>query len=195
MPKARRIEVRIRGVSDMLQNRRPPKSEEEKESNRRSGEIDHSKDWEKATYRNKDGCYIPSKHIEASLTESGKDFKIKGIRGGRKGYQDRMKAAVIVEPDEIPFSPPKKKPDRIHEDWGKIPPRTGSMVWICRPCYNKGWEAEFDLLVLDDQIPLTTLKDILINSGQFIAIGDWIPKFGRFEVIEFNENKGRPRKR
>lgn len=183
----REIKVRIRGTSDYLQNRRPPESEEE-ESNRRSGEIDHSKDWEKAVYRDdKLGCYIPSKHLEASLVKSGTDFKIKGR--SRKTYKDRMKAAVIVDPDMIPFSPPKKDPDRIHEDWGKIPPRTGSMVWICRPCFNKGWEAEFTFLILDDQIPLNTLKEILVNSGQFYGIGDWIPKYGRFEVVEFEENK------
>lgn len=189
MPKSRRVKVRIRGTADYLQNRRPPESEEENDS-RRSGEIDHSKDWEKALYKDDGvGCYIPAKHLQASLVKSGVDFKIKGR--SRKTYKDRMNAAVVVEPDKITFSPKKEKPDYIHEDWGKIPPRTGSMVWICRPAFKKGWEAEFTLLVLDEQIPLNILKDILANAGQFYAIGDWIPRFGRFEVMKFKENKAR----
>lgn len=189
MPKM--VEVRIRGTVDYLQHRRPPKSEEEKEEgSRTSGEIDYSKDAEKATYRDDGiGCYIPAKQIQACLIKSGVDFKIKGK--SRKTYKDRMNAAIVVEPDKIPFSPKKDKPDYNHEDWGKIPPRTGSMVWISRPAYKMGWEADFRMLVLDDQIPLKMLREILANAGQFYGIGDWHPRYGRFEVLQFKENKAR----
>lgn len=180
---AKEIKVRVRGTSDYLQHGRPPKLEEEEE-NRRSGEVDYSKEAEKSLYFDKEiGCYIPAKQLQASLKKSGVDFKIKGK--SRKTYKDRMDAAVIILPEKIPFIPKKKEPDYIHEDWGKIPPRTGSMVWICRPAFREGWEAEFNLLILDDQIPESIVKEILANAGQFYCIGDWRPRFGRFEVIRF----------
>jgi len=185
MPKI--VNVKIRGTSDLLQHRRPPESEEE-ENNRKSGEIDYSKDVEKAVYRDSEiGCYIPAEHIEASLKLSGSDFPVKG--GGMKNYKKLMNARIIVEPDKIPFIPAKTKVDYVDERWGKIPPRTGAMVWLRRPAFKKGWEAEFNVLVLDDQIPLETLKNILVNAGRFYSIGDHKPRFGRFEVVEFKENK------
>lgn len=186
---AKEVKVRIRGTADYLQHRRPPKSEEDKEeSNRTSGEIDYSKDAEKATYQDrKIGCYIPAEQIQACLIKSGVDFKIQGK--SRKTYKDRMNAAIVVTPDKIPFSPSKKKPDYIHETWGKIPPRTGSMVWLTRPAYKAGWEIEFKLLVLDEQIPLKKLKEILANAGQFYGIGDWHPRYGRYEIVSFNGKK------
>lgn len=185
---AKEVEVKIRGIADYLQHRRPPKPEEDKEEgNRTSGEVDYSKEAEKATYQeSKIGCYIPAKQIQACLIKSGVDFKIKGK--SRKTYKDRMNAAIVVTPDKIPFSPSKEKPDYIHEDWGRIPPKTGNMVWLTRPAYKAGWKVNFKLLILDDQIPLKTLEEILVNAGQFYGIGDWRPRFGRFEVIEFAEN-------
>jgi len=183
---AKEIKVRIRGTSDYIQHGRPPESEGE-ENNRISGEKDYSKDWQKAVYRDeKIGCYIPAKHFQATLKKSGVDFKIKGK--GRKTYKDRMDAAVVVTPEKIPFTPKKKEPDYVHEDWGKIPPRTGSMVWITRPAFKEGWEAEFSLLILDDQISKNIIKEILANAGQFYGIGDWRPHFGRFEVVKLGKD-------
>lgn len=185
---SKEIAVRVRGTCDYLQNRRPPKSEEDKETRRRSGEIDRSKDAEKATYRDNNlGCYIPNRHFEASMVKSAVDYKIEGKRG--KTYKDRINAAVRVEPEKIPFSPSKKEPDRIDGRWGRIPPKTGPMVWIQRPCFHMGWEVQFKLIVLDDQIPLNMLREILKNSGEFYGIGDWLPRLGKFKIVLFEEKR------
>jgi len=79
----------------------------------------------------------------------------------------------------------KKRPDYIHEEWVKV---QRSQILRNRPAFKDGWEAEFTLLVLDEQMPVDILKDILENAGRFRGIGDWRPHFGRFEVVEFKEN-------
>lgn len=68
------VKVKIKGISDYLQHKRPF----EEETSKRSGEIDHSKEAMKAIYKdNEVGCYIPSKQIRASLVKASTNFKIK----------------------------------------------------------------------------------------------------------------------
>lgn len=177
---AKEIQVKIRGTCDYLQHKRP--LDEEKVS-KKSGEVDHSQDWKSAVYQdNKIGCYIPSKQLRASLVKSAVDFPIGG-KGGRKTYKDMVNATIEVIPDKIPLG--KKKPDYIHEEWVKI---QRNQILRNRPAFKEGWEAEFTLLVLDEQMPVDKLKEILENAGRFRGIGDWRPHFGRFEIVEFKEN-------
>jgi len=177
---AKEVKVKIRGTCDYLQHKRP--LDEEKVS-KKSGEIDHSQDWKTAIYQDKKiGCYIPSKQLRASLVKSATDFPIPG-KGGKKTYKDLVNATIEVIPDKIGLG--KKRPDYIHEEWVKV---QRSQILRNRPAFKDGWEAEFTLLVLDEQMPVDILKDILENAGRFRGIGDWRPHFGRFEVVEFKEN-------
>jgi len=171
------VKVKIKGISDYLQHKRPF----EEETSKRSGEIDHSKEAMKATYiDNEVGCYIPSKQIRASLVKASTNFKIKGRMG--KTYKDMVNATIEIEPDKIPLG--KTEPDYIHQEFVKI---QRSQILRDRPAFKKGWEAELKLLVLDDQMPMEILKEIVDYAGKFVGIGDWRPHFGRFEATKFKK--------
>lgn len=173
---SKEIKVRIRGISDYLQHKRPI---EDKEISQRSGEVDYSKDAEKSLYRDDEiGCYIPSKQIRACLVKGSVNFKVKGK--GHKTFKDLVNATVEIDPDKIPLG--RRKADYIHQEFVRI---QRNQILRSRPAFKKGWEAQFSLLVLDDQMPVTQLENILGYSGKFVGIGDWRPHFGRFEVVEF----------
>jgi len=175
---AKEIRVRIKGTCDYLQHKRPL---EEEDTSKRSGEVDHSKDWETAVYSDSEtGCYIPSKQIRASLVKGAVNFQIKGK--GKKTFKDLVNATVEIDPDKVPLG--KKEPDYVHKEFVKV---QRSQILRSRPAFKKGWEAEFTLLVLDEQMQPDMLKEILDYSGGFVGIGDWRPHFGRFEVVEFKE--------
>lgn len=170
------IKVKIKGISDYLQHKRPF---EEDNSRQKSGEIDYSKEALNSLYFDDEiGCYIPSKQLRASLVKSAVNFKVKGRMG--KTYKDMINATIEVEPDKVPLG--KKTFDYAHQEFVKI---QRNQILRNRPAFKKGWEVEFNLLVLDDQMPKDVLKEILVFAGRFVGIGDWRPHFGRFEVIKF----------
>lgn len=173
------VKVRIRGTSDYLQHRRNP--EDESDSVKKKNVVDYSKDADKALYLDeKIGVYIPSKHIRGALVESGKNFIVKGL----VNYKKIVDSTTEIDPDKIPIG--KKTYDYKHQEFGRIPPKTGSSVMVSRPAFRKGWEAEFTILVIDeDRLPIKVLKEVLEFAGKFVGIGDWRPHFGRFEVVEF----------
>jgi hypothetical protein len=172
------VKVKIRGISDYLQHKRPF---EEDTSRQKSGEVDYSKEAEKSMYfDNEIGCYIPSKQLRAGLVKGAVNFKVKGRMG--KTYKDMVNATIEIEPDKIPLG--KKTFDYNHQEFVKI---QRSQILRSRPAFKKGWEAEFSLLVMDDQMQKDILKEIVVYAGKFVGIGDWRPHFGRFELIEFKE--------
>lgn len=178
---AKEVRVKIRGTCDYLQHKRPL---EEEDKSKRSGEVDHSKEWETAVYSDPEiGCYIPSKQLRSALVKGATNFKIKGRMG--KTFKDMVNAVLEIGSDKIPLG--TTKPDYIHEEWVRI---QRNQILRRRPAFKKGWEAEFTLLILDEQMPTDRMKEILEYAGRFVGIGDWRPHFGRFEVIEFEENHG-----
>ena len=171
------VKVKIKGISDYLQHKRPFE-EDDKALQKRTGEVDYSKEVEKTVYREDDiGCFIPAKHLRACMVQAGSAFKLKG----NQTYRRMLNAVVEVDPDRVPLK--KKNFDYVHKEFVKL---QGNQVLRYRPAYTKGWEAEFKLLILDEeQIPVDVAKQILEYAGKFVGIGDWRPHFGRFEVIKF----------
>jgi len=170
------IQVKIRGIADYLQHKRPF---EEDNSRQSSGEKDYSKEAENSMYFDDEtGCYIPSKQLRASLVKAGVSFKIKGRMG--KTYKDMVNATVEIEPDKIPLG--KKTFDYNHQEFVKI---QRNQILRSRPAFKKGWEVDLTLIVMDDQMQKKILKEIIEYAGKFVGIGDWRPHFGRFEVVKF----------
>ena len=170
------VKIKIKGIADYLQHKRPF---EEDNSRQKSGEVDYSKEAEKSLYFDDEiGCYIPSKQLRAGLVKAAVNFKVKGRMG--KTYKDMVNATIEIEPDKIPLG--KKTFDYNHQEFVKI---QRNQILRSRPAFKKGWEAEFSLLVLDDQMQKEILKEIVEYAGKFVGIGDWRPHFGRFEIVKF----------
>ena len=51
------------------------------------------------------------------------------------------------------------------------------------------WELTFTIMNTDDRIREEILMEILSDAGRYFGIGDYHPRFGRFEVIKFERIK------
>lgn len=181
------INVKIQGLSPLLQHRYVFKDELDSGAQKKSGGKDYSDEWKKALYFDeKIGIYQPATHIEGALIKAAVNFQITGK--GKKTYKDLFKSAVFVTPDYVPHGL-KGTPDKLAEE-GKltIDKRlvriNNSGVERRRPML-KSWSLEFVIEVHDDQISHDVVKQILEHAGRYVGIGDYRPKFGRFTITKF----------
>jgi hypothetical protein len=135
--------------------------------------------FQASLYKDRGKLYQPAEHLERCMEVAGKEFKFKG----RVSYMQILKGGIIVEPNRIPI-PKKDKPEHFRR-WVVI---KGNRVSKTRAIFNK-WTLDFNIRVFNDAINFETLKEILIYGGAYIGIGDWRPKYGRFEVIKFKKGK------
>jgi len=88
----------------------------------------------------------------------------------------------LLRPEELDTDPDKK----LYLDLRPVVISRARVVRI-RPTFKAGWELEFVIEVIDDQIPIEMVQDILTLAGKTVGIGDFRPKFGRFRVVTFEE--------
>lgn len=99
---------------------------------------------------------------------------------GRKTYKDFAKACLIILEREIPFN---NGSDWKVDETPVVVNKSRVLRW--RPRWDE-WEFTFTIRNLQpDMMDDETLKQIIEHAGLFVGIGDFRPKFGRFEVIEF----------
>jgi len=118
--------------------------------------------------------YTPNDHIERSLQKAGTQFKFKG----RKTYLDFIKSGVFITPDAI-----------VHKNQEWVPDKRavvikGARIMRVRPRMDN-WELDFTMEIINAELDFKVLNDILVYAGQYIGIGDYRPKFGRFLVSKF----------
>lgn len=163
-----------------------------------TGAADYSLEWLSHMYVTRcDGQdYIcqPASHIEGSMLKAAVNFKIAGKRG--KTYKDAIQAYCYVAPDNI-----------LHiRNGGYVPapdetlmgnPANGLSVSVMRVKVQRaavararlmidaGWQLAFTIDVIDDQLRPDAVKTILEEAGRAVGIGDYRPRYGRFNVISF----------
>ena len=170
-----RIDVHVRGIRPLLQN----KFSEESENNlpsKKGKKYDDKVEAEKRLEKNEDQVICqPASHFEASMIKSAAEFKFQG----NKTYKSLFIAGVFVSPNMIPHKNKKYKIDKRAVTVNR------SKIWRCRPRFEK-WELSFQLVILDDRIQVPIAEEILKNAGKFHGIGDYRPRFGLFEVVKFD---------
>lgn len=176
------IKVTIQGVTPLLMHRFPMAGADDK-SKKRTGVPDWKLEAELSLYKDESGqIYQPSEHIEATIKEAGKQFKISGKRGAT--YSKLIGSTVSV----MPYAIPHKYVDyRI--DARPVVIQKARIVRY-RPIFDK-WELSFTIQLQDDQLPVEVAKQVLDYAGSFVGIGDFRPqkggKFGKFIVTEYKE--------
>lgn len=144
-------------------------------------------EWREAMYwRDGVGFYIPSENIEKCIRE--------GASKCRLGKQ--AEAAVSVSEIEIPVKTAKSYPrdlDKLYEDPEyqfrkavRVPPKTGARVMKVRPIIPTGWRIEFELFYDETVINQKDIIKAMEDAGFQIGLGNWRPKFGRFNVEILN---------
>jgi len=173
------VNVKIEGISPLLQHRFPTAGADEP-SKKRTGVPDYKAEAELSLYKDSGQIYQPSSHIEGALANAAKSFKISGKRGAT--YRKLVASTIEVWPDAIPHIFQEYMIDERPVVIQK------ARVIRYRPRFDK-WALEFELRLLDDQLSPATVKEILDHAGLYVGIGDWRPdkagKFGKFMVTKY----------
>lgn len=175
--------VIIRGICPLLMNKFDENKETNKPLKSGSGNRDPKIEAQNALYKNTKGIIShPSSHIEGAMIRASTSYNMAGK--GKKTYKDAFKGGIFVEPLMIPHKIQKWEIDRR----SVVVPATRGRIMKARPRFDK-WELSFSIINTDDRIRGETLKQILIDAGNYFGIGDYHPRFGRFEVIKFERIK------
>lgn len=186
------FEVKIKGVTPMMQHRMDDKKLAEWEKNRkqiieRAGLNEEDvKLAEFHSYINPDTgkFYIPCEHIRAALINGGTFLKAKvGVR--TKSLKSIVAAMFMVSPEEIPL-PPFDTIDKR----SAVNKNVKARIMVTRPKWLK-WTADFILTIGEDTITTETIEELIKTTGTYVGIGSYRPLcngyFGRFELISLKK--------
>ncbi len=160
---------------------------------KRTGKTDYSLEWMDTMYINSDGLVSqPASHIEGSLIKASTSFIMKG----RKTWKDAIRGYCFVAPDMIPHrynggyveAPDETLMDEPTENLSVSIMRVvvvRAAVARSRLLLAPGWKLDFQIDVVDDQLPPEVLAQILEEAGRAVGIGDFRPRYGRFTVDSF----------
>lgn len=171
----------IRGICPLLMH----KFDDNKDSNKliKSGSEnrDPKLDAQNSLYKNERGVICqPASHIEGAMIRASTSYNMAGK--GKKTYKDAFKGGVFVEPQMIPH-----KNQKWNIDSRNVMIQRARII-RSRPRFDN-WELSFSIINTDERIRGEILKEILSDAGRYFGIGDYHPRFGRFEVIKFERIK------
>ena len=170
------INVTVKGAAPLLQHRFATEKQTEAPV-RASGKRNYDSEALDALYTLRDGTiYQPATHFEQAIKKSAAKFLIGGR--GKKSYKELVQCALLVKPDCIVHKIQKYNVDRRAVIVNK------SRIMRERPIFPE-WELEFEIHLLDVQLKIEAVNTILVDAGQYVGIGDYRPKYGRFIVTRF----------
>lgn len=144
-------------------------------------EADHEEmariEFEGGLYMDEEfGPYIPSANIHACL--------IKAAKMTRQGPAVERGVVVANEVHPLAYSGPRTAKE-LYADKNYVSRLsvgvTTSRVMRTRPFF-RNWALEVDLIVDEGQLALDQVAAIAEKAGQMIGLGDYRPRYGRFEV-------------
>jgi len=175
-----KYKVKIKGVSPLLMHRFA-ETESTHKIKKSGQEYDSDVDAKAALYTDGNGTVVqPSTHIESAMIKAATNYKIPGQ--GKKTFKDAFKGGIIIDPLQIPH-----KNQKWVKDMQSVVINRSRIV-RARPRLDD-WELEFTIINSDERVTPNIIKDTLSDAGKFFGIGDFRPKFGRFEITEFKKAK------
>lgn len=121
------------------------------------------------------------------MAKAAVNYQIPGKR--KKTYKDLVRTAVLIDPQAIPH---------VHQEWqiengglGRPVIINRARVMRYRPQLDT-WALEFTLSILDDELHSSVVFEILQDAGKRVGIGDYRPKFGRFQVVKWELHRDAP---
>ena len=192
------ITALVEGVAPLLQNRFAPEQlgTMMQGSTKRTGSADRSMEWFDGVYVTQDGLlYQPNSHLEGALAKAATAFKIKGARG--KSWREPIRAYCYVMPEQLLHlrdGKSVKAPGRelLHEPEQYLAVNVSrvkvqrSAVARSRLLVAPGWQLKFMIEVHDEQVREEVVREILVEAGRAVGIGDNRPRYGRFAVVDFS---------
>lgn len=126
------------------------------------------------------GPYIPSRNILACFYGAG------ALK--RKGQS--VKRGLIIEQDLVPidFDGPRDDPEKLFANQAFVDMRTvivkgqKGRVLRTRPIFHD-WSLTFSVLIDQAMFDMRDVRELAEMAGRYIGLGDFRPRFGRFEVL------------
>jgi hypothetical protein len=150
-------------------------------SKRKKTEEDHveiaQREWDGSLYYDPDaGIHIPGQNVERALLDSARMDKLgKTIQRGVFITDDKIR---LVYPGPQDLTVLRK--DENFRLMASV--KVGmSRTMRCRPIFQE-WSLEADGFLDEEQLDLADLQRIAVRSGRLIGLGDWRPRYGRFEA-------------
>ena len=170
-----KFNVMIKGVAPLLFNRFPEEDNPGDKSKGKSAVLSKDEQVKKSIYRDEKGqVYSPADHLIGAMTKAATSFKLEG----KKTFKDVAKAGVFINPLKVAHLN-----QQYIADWRPVVINRGRVM--------KGrarmddWSLKFELVCIDDRATAKDIQEILEYAGTYVGIGDYRPRYGRFEVIEF----------
>jgi hypothetical protein len=185
------IEAHIRGIAPMLMHNGQlanPRNEFAKKmkqisSIRKKTDDDYEAmsktEFLGGLYYSKDiGIYMPADNLQAMLVDGAKKSKL----------GTAFKAAVFVFDDAPLIYNGPRDPEKLYQDEKFVDIRgcgvQASRVMRTRPRFNE-WELKFSVAVMPEaEVNPDQVVDALTIAWRLNGLGDYTPRFGRFEVLE-----------
>ena len=129
-------------------------------------------------YTKDDGVHVPGYNMLACVINGGKLHKL----------GTAIKRAAIVTEDAIsvqydgPSDPKKLFADKRFVDIRSVKIGT-SKVMRCRPVFPRGWQMKFTVAFDENALQRGDLDRCVESAGLMVGLGDYRPRFGRFEVV------------
>lgn len=186
----KQIEVRIKGTCPMLMHSDRTanpldyyaKELKKRTSKRQKTEDDHAEisriEFEAGLYY-RDGYYMPAANLEAVMIASAKHNK-KGVL---------IKQAMLI-PEDGTFEFPDQSltPEKLFKKDQYVDMRTVKVQQAknirTRPIFNE-WECKFTVYLDPNKMEGEDFKAIVVNAGRYCGLGDYRPRYGRFELVTF----------
>jgi hypothetical protein len=124
------------------------------------------------------GIHIPGYNLLAAMVGGGKMQKL----------GTAIKRSALVQEDAVPlvYEGPSD-PDALFKDKRFVDMRSvkvgTSKVTRCRPIFRK-WGCKFTVLFEESAMQRDDLTRIVRDTGAMVGVGDYRPRFGRFDVVE-----------
>ena len=180
-----KFKVKIVGKTPYMQHRMDDTKLEEWEKNRKLiiERDDVAKEdairAEFHSYRDEQGFYIPSEHIRGALINAGAMVKSK-VGNSKKSMKNIVAGMFFIDEPKL-----RLPSNYVIDKRSAVNRNIKARVISIRPKWES-WDAEFTLLVDNDTITQSTIKEIITQAGNFIGIGSFRPTnngmFGRFDL-------------
>ena len=191
--KIEEIKVSVKGVSPLILNNGQTadplnaytKRLKEFQSKRKKTDDDYENisriEWESALYLDENNMpVIPSDCIEAMLRESAGKSRV-------VTKKDLQASVWVAEDAKLITNAPFPNLDKAYEEccFRKLVRVNTARVVRTRPIFFN-WKLNYTITYLPDMINRNDLENILNVASYRIGMGDWRPKFGRFEILEIS---------
>jgi len=136
-------------------------------------------EWLGGLYHDDDaGIHMPGYNVFACVVNGGKLHKLGST----------IKRAALVKDDKIaityegPKTPAKLFENKRFVDMRSVKIGT-SKVMRCRPIFPE-WSLQFSIFYDENALQRADLDRCVESAGQMVGLGDYRPRFGRFEVAK-----------